>query len=77
MQLKAVYKVTYKIEGNDQKFEAMCSISEGYTTFADIPKIIAIKRGVRPEQLDILSAVKRGTAGVVNIHGANYGNIQM
>lgn len=65
MQLKAIYKVTFKIQGNEQKFETMCSISDGYTTFADIPKIIAIKRGVQPEQLDILSAVKRGMYGDV------------
>lgn len=38
--------VSYSIAGSDKSYSAPCAIIAGYTTRDDIPKMIAIKRGV-------------------------------
>lgn len=38
--------VSYSLAGDDRSYSAPCALIEGYSTRADIPKMIAIKRGV-------------------------------
>lgn len=48
------YLVTWTIVNNEKEFTTQCVTREGYTTFSDIPKMIAIKRGVHVNQIEIL-----------------------
>lgn len=52
------WTVTYQIKGNDKVFGSNCVLQEGRTTMNDIPKMIAIKRGVDESQIHLLTLIR-------------------
>lgn len=49
----AEYSVFYRVSNDAPLRHADVVLITDYTTFADIPKIIAIKAGVKPEDVQI------------------------
>lgn len=78
------YAVTYHIAGQTKIHTTWCVTSPVLKTmFKDIPKMIAIKRGVSEDQIMIAEVSLLNVEDVqpapvvINIHGANHGAIQM
>lgn len=57
----ARYTVSYEVIGTDQPYKGATTsvlITNGYTVFESIRGIIAMKRGLKVENIDIQSIVK-------------------
>ena len=57
-----IYLVSYDVIGTgDKKYSSAhgkVTITEGYSTFEDIRKIVAIPRGLKAENIDIQAIIK-------------------
>lgn len=52
------WTVTYQVKGNSKLFGSRCVLTEGRTTMNDIPKMIAIKRGLNEDQIVLVAMVQ-------------------
>src|SRR4029078_10143269 len=60
IDMTQTWNVTYQIKGNDKPFTNRCTITEGYKTMNDIPKMIAIKRGVEESDIILIALLREG-----------------
>jgi hypothetical protein len=55
------YLVTYHVIGTDKPYapsQNRVALREGYSTFSDIPKIVSIRRGLKPENIVVDFAMR-------------------
>lgn len=52
------YRVLWRIAGYKRRHTDDCLVDQDYTTFADIPRMLAIKYGLKVEQVHIIGAVE-------------------
>ena len=61
MENSRQYSVFYEIEGTEKKYKSRTTsvmITEGYSTFEDIRKILAIRLGLKPENIRVRTLVE-------------------